>query len=533
MENRIHYTPWEALLIKGSFFYFVSILILSLLAGLFQFIAGLAPAQILSVVGTNSITGVFGYIIYRRLKARKTADILQWSAGLYSILISNMVRFKFAADFDWNYAAQSYHVSALTVILLILLQYFYNKKIFITMSLLNFGSWILFLILALNHGVEIHSTHIGSQVNHGFVLLREVYFLTLMFLVSVICYRNIMVAVSYDGRTVRQKKTIELQLDKQVGIVRSIREKMGRLLKRIIMQREYTGDFNSKMQNQAASFEEISAAFEEIFASSESISDNARLQVGENIKLENIINDFREIKAETRKNLADSLEGINRVSGTITDGKNRIEKVEDTINQISSQSDAILDTLSMITDIADKINLLSLNASIEAARAGDAGKGFAVVADEVGKLAYQTSEIIKEIEKVLQNNRKSTSEGVDVIKATAGLLLNMIENMETSSQKINLLQDSILVEEKHINIIVEQLGSNIELARKIGTNTAEQMQAIESNNQIIENANEILSEMVLGLQEIAKASSEMETDAEKLVTEADAMGKSDGDTDGD
>lgn len=526
MKNNQKYTPWEILVIKGSFFYTMSIAVLAPIAGLFQYLAGQPPVHIATAIGTNTVSGVFGYFIYRRLRVLKSAELLQWIVGFYSVIMINAVKFKYAAEFDWIYAAQSYHISALTVILLIILQFFYNKKLFATMAILNFSIWITFIAMAGANGVEFHGTYVGGEINHGFVFLRELYFLIIMILISIICYRNISIAGDYDLKTTRQQKLIEAQLEKQTSIVEIIKEKMNRLKEKLGFQKKYSIEFSEKMQNQAATFEEISATFEEVFASSESVSNNAKLQVGENVKLETIIQDFKEIKVETRKNLTESLEGISRVTSSITEGKDRIEDVEKTITEISRYSDAILETLSMITDIADRINLLSLNAAIEAARAGDAGKGFAVVADEVGKLAFQTSEIIKEIEKVLSDNRKSTSEGVDVIKSTASLIWNMIENMEASSQKINLLQDSIMIEEKHIEKIVNQLETNIELAGKIGVSTDEQMQAIQSNNKIIEQANEIIMELVNGIQELSRDAVEIETDSEELLAEAEKTGES-------
>ncbi len=523
MEHNVKYTPWETLLINGSLFYFVSIFVLSFIAGLFQHLAGFSAEQVVSAVSTNAVSGVLGLVIYRRLKKRKSSGVLQWIIGFYSILMVNAVRFKYGIDLGWHYAAQAYNVSALSVIILVLLQSFYNKKLFLTMACLNFSIWVVFLVVARAHGLEFNGTYVNGEVNRGFVFLRELFFLTLMVILSVICYRNILTAIGYERRTDEQRTLIKRQLDSQSAIVVSIREKMGRLIERIVSQKDYAEDFNAKMQAQAATFEEISATFEEIFASSESISGNAALQEGENQKLEGIIDEFRAIKTETRKNLTDSLEGINRVAESINEGKGRIEAVESTINEISRQSDAIIDTLAMITDIADRINLLSLNASIEAARAGDAGKGFAVVADEVGKLAFQTSEIIKEIGRVLSASRKSTGDGVEVINGTASLLLDMIGNMEASSKKINLLQDSIFIEEKHINIIVDQLAKNIELAKRIGMSTSEQMLAIKGNSQIIEQANESLAEMVPGIQDLARGAVEMETDARTLISEADSM----------
>ena len=63
----------------------------------------------------------------------------------------------------------------------------------------------------------------------------------------------------------------------------------------------------------------------------------------------------------------------------------------------------IREATELITSIASQTNLLSLNASIEAARAGSAGDGFAVVAKEVGKLSGRSSVVNKEIEEIVQN----------------------------------------------------------------------------------------------------------------------------------
>ncbi|HRX49671.1 MAG TPA: methyl-accepting chemotaxis protein, partial [Spirochaetota bacterium] len=215
--------------------------------------------------------------------------------------------------------------------------------------------------------------------------------------------------------------------------------------------------------------------------------------------------------------------GIQRVSDKTSLANEKLIDVESTMNTIAGQSGKISDTVSIIIDIADKINLLSLNASIEAARAGEHGKGFAVVADEIGKLAFLTTESIKEIEKVLSLNNAVTKKGVDVIKDSAAVIKEMIDEMTGSTGNIMILQDSLMVEEKYINSIIRQMEANIQLAKSIGTGTDEQKNAIENTSNALEDLNLIVSEMVKEINELAQSSANISSSAKELMKKAGEM----------
>ncbi|HRS61635.1 MAG TPA: methyl-accepting chemotaxis protein, partial [Spirochaetota bacterium] len=232
---------------------------------------------------------------------------------------------------------------------------------------------------------------------------------------------------------------------------------------------------------------------------------------------------FKNIKSETKGNLNQTYTGMQKLSDKTTIANEKLSEVESAINTIAEQSGKISDTVSIIIDIADKINLLSLNASIEAARAGDHGKGFAVVADEIGKLAFLTTESIKEIEKVLSINNSITKKGVDVIKDSSLVIKEMLNEMAGSTEHIKILQDSIMVEEKYINSIIKQMEQNISLAKAIGAGTDEQKSALENTSDALENLNAIVSEMVSEINDLARSSKTIFASAKDLVKTAEGI----------
>jgi methyl-accepting chemotaxis protein len=141
----------------------------------------------------------------------------------------------------------------------------------------------------------------------------------------------------------------------------------------------------------------------------------------------------------------------------LRDGLLKIEKMVEVVNNIAVNSEKINKITEVIEKIANKTNLLSLNAAIEAARAGEHGKGFAVVADEVGKLAINSAESSKEIAQLVQQAVLETARAVAAVDAvSADMNLIEIGSMETDEMlrriAAALEQQSSAVEEINANL---------------------------------------------------------------------------------
>ncbi|HOD16974.1 MAG TPA: methyl-accepting chemotaxis protein [Spirochaetota bacterium] len=523
MIDHENYSPFEILQIKGSFMYFIGLCVVTVVAVSFLVIADMRAIDILRPTVIDLVAILIAFIIYRRKKQRKKTAVLAWVAAFITVIVPIIAKYNFGANNGWTFALQSYNSTALLIILVVLIYLLHDRKLFIVISIFALANWAFFVYWAIANGGEYHlAANIdGKPVVTGIILYREIFFILITGFVFYLVYRTIPIIDEFNSRTARQREVIEQQAEARRLINLEIKERMSHLFAKVDEQNNLVNRFNEKIHDQSATFEEMSATMEELLAAAENISGTADEQVNGNVTMENIVNDFKHIKSETTEKLRDTYGDIEGIVSQTSISNESLREVENTILKISEQSKGIAETVSIITDIADKINLLSLNASIEAARAGEYGRGFAVVADEIGKLAVLTTESIKEIEKVLAFSSKTTTDGVSVITTTAETIKRLIAKMGESSVKIKLLQESILVEERYIRVIIEQMTKNIDMAKGIGSSTAEQKKAIKDTTKAIDNANLVIAEMVEEIRNLSSTSGAILKNATELLVKSE------------
>ena len=240
------------------------------------------------------------------------------------------------------------------------------------------------------------------------------------------------------------------------------------------------------LQETAAAKEEESAALEEIFTSIEKTSEIVEVFSGKveqvNHFLTNLL-DFmqsQQLKIQNLENFA----SLARIKLEETNSK--VEHTVSSMQNITNFSSRIQDIIGMITDIADKTNLLALNASIEAARAGEHGRGFAIVAREISKLSEQTTGSVGEIKTLISGSNKAAQAGSDSVETITKSLEEIhfhIDDINRFSREIFKLTSDELIRAKSLEDGMANIHQNSKSILLTISEQKHSLSAISTNSE--------------------------------------------------
>ena len=182
--------------------------------------------------------------------------------------------------------------------------------------------------------------------------------------------------------------------------------------------------------------------------------------------------------------LADVTESSGQTRSQTEEITRRVQSANQQMSALSSAMDDISANAQQITkiakdieDIAFQTNILSLNASVEAARAGDAGKGFAVVASEVKRLAAQSAEAAQSATEMVGNTRSIIQTGVTLTANTAGSL-HAISDVSTQISAISdQLAAAVQGQEQALSVMEERISTISAIADRNLQNAGETEQS--------------------------------------------------------
>ena len=214
-----------------------------------------------------------------------------------------------------------------------------------------------------------------------------------------------------------------------------------------------------------------------------------------------------------KNNALNTLEQLQRVNRTMVD------EVNSTSNQVNATSESveqIKKAVEMIQDIAEQTKLLSLNASIEAAHAGEHGRGFAVVAEEIGKLASQSAQSSSEIEEILKQLVKNYNVIIENVKSTS-------DNMDVQNSKLVETQNVFAILEKDINGTVERISEINTMVEHLDYEIGKMVDMVSNLSAISEENSASTEETMASIEELTATINQVYEKAQNVDKSADEL----------
>ncbi len=256
----------------------------------------------------------------------------------------------------------------------------------------------------------------------------------------------------------------------------------------ITITQDYIGDFipiqvsiekisqslNDTLHQIVFSADEVSASSENVSSGAQVLSDGATEQASAIDQLAASIESLSKDVAANANDAKTANITVSEVGNYIKESNKEMENLIHAMSNISHTSSEIQKIVKTIEDIAMQTNLLSLNASIEAARAGTAGKGFAVVADEIRELAAKSAEAVNQTTSLIESSQKAVENGIEIADNTAKSLMIVVEG----SEEVLSSMDKISNASQNQKIVLEQITENVDLISNV----------VQSNSSFAQNS---------------------------------------------
>lgn len=271
-------------------------------------------------------------------------------------------------------------------------------------------------------------------------------------------------------------------------------------------QQNYTGDFlaikksldsilgalNQTMGQFAASASHVSDGADQVSASAQTLAQGATEQASAVTEISTTIADISAGARETSDAAAEAGQFVNQAGAQLGVSMESVKELSVSMDRIAEDSKQIGTIIATIENIAFQINILSLNAAVEAARAGAAGKGFAVVAEEISSLASKSDEAAKATKELIERSAATIKEGGRVMDKVSEALDRTGELAGNVTVRMEQVVDAV---EKQ-TVAMEQVSTGVEQISAVVENNSATSQECAAASEELSSQSSMLMELI-------------------------------------
>lgn len=497
-----------------------------LVSGISALQSGSVESVYISILTGSGIVFLIAFVNEVFIRLKRVNMVLVYISATLEVLNVSFVKFSFHYDQYNSWGLTVKEPATFIVLLLYMVIYglLFNKRLNLVVGSLIISSYIFLIILGVKLGglsfvkdskliFTPGALRFPTELAKVLFMGGNIYF---MYLMAHFTRRNIE-TIEYAEQTASEN------LNSTTSLLDNVREIISQLATGMEEISKTTTSLSENISRQTSMEDEILKTSRENVSGINTFAKNSETQASTFKSLSERVSDLSESVTALNREMEEAISLTSSINERIADGEKALKSTSEIMTAIENSSGEMVNIMGLINDISDQINLLSLNAAIESARAGESGRGFAVVADEISKLADRTARSIKDIDHLIRTNSSQIEDGMERLKYMRDIFISIVKDISAVGNLINRISLYMKDQMSYNEEVVKESGNMKDISDKIQSLLSTNLETTHSISEAIQEIELMAQSNSSASEEIAASTEEATAMTQKLYRLIDAF----------